>query len=209
MIPGIVAGIRREAPSGDPMDDEFSGSSLDAKWTWRQQFSATAVVGSGVMLMTADGSTADPTVQQIYQPLPGATGIFRSRLAGNATVNFAIVGLHLRDSSSGRVMMYGWHKNDIGSTRRLIAIRFNSETSYNTNAFETDDPDPGNFQFIELELTSSNIIYRTSLDGSAWTTRLNETKATFLAAPDQIGFAVCSFGASAPTITADWFRRIA
>lgn len=210
MIAGIVAkGVTvEEGGGGAGMDDEFAGGSLDAKWTWRQQNAATAVVSGGILTMTADPATADPTVQNIFQPLPGGPCVFRSRMASHATVNFAIVGLHLRNSSAGGLMIFGHHNNSLG--RRLVVIRFLSETVYSTNAVEIPDPDSDAYQFLELELTATHVIFRTSLDGSSWTERLNETLGTFIGAGvDEVGFAVCAFGASSPSIEADYFRQMA
>lgn len=213
MIPGIVAkGVTVAGGGGgpgDPMDDDFSGGTLDAKWTWRQQNAAVVNVAGGVGDFIGDPATADPTVHQIYQAVPALTGIFRALVAGHVNTNFAIAGLHLRDSVSGALVVYGYHNNSLG--RRMVVIRFNNETSYNTNAVEIADPDPDAFYYLELELTATNIIFRTSPDAVTWTDRLNESKLAFFPlAPDQIGFAVCVFGAAVNQhLELDSFTRLA
>lgn len=196
MILGIIAkGAFIPTGGGGGMDDDFSAGTLDTKWTKRfVSGSPTVFLSGGIATFTGDPATADPTVHQFYQPLPGPTGIYSAVVAGHVNTNFAVCGMYLRNSTNGKLTIYGFHNN--GSGRRLVAIKFTNETTYSANLFEAADPDPGNFQPLQLELTSTDILFT-----SSFTLRATEAKSTFMEAGggtiDQIGFAVCVFGAGA------------
>jgi hypothetical protein len=198
----------------DPMDDEFegSGSTPNAKWTWRNQNPAG---GSTVAVWTEGGGTgkiesgstaASPTIQAIEQTFTG-TAEFRCKSAPTAPNNFNVCGLFLRDSASGKSIVVGFHHNSSGN--RLIVIKFNSDTSYNSNAYEGANATYPAGVYLSAEVTATNVIFRTSTDGRNFTDRLNETFASFLgAAPDTVMLGVVTFGGgNAVALDNTWFRR--
>lgn len=209
MIPGIVAqGVQAAGGGGgDPMDDDFSGGALDAKWLWRQQGGAGVTLAGGIGTFATDGASSDPTVQQIYQALPAVVGIWTARVAGHATVNFQICGLHIRNNTGGQIYIFGFHKNSVGSGRRIVVIRFGSETSYSSNAYEADDPNPDGFHVLQIELTATHIIFRAGATEGSLSLIFTEAIASFLTSPDQIGFGLCDFTGGAFTMELDYFHR--
>lgn len=211
MFDAEIAGPDDPPVSPDAMDDEFNGSSLDAKWTWRNQGTSTAAASatvSGGSCLLASGSTASsPTIQAIEQSFSG-TARFRCKMVPNTPNNFNIVGLFLRDSGTGRSMSIGNHHN--GSGQRRLVSRWNSDTSYGGSLFEDANGTYPTAVYLEVEITATALFFRWSNDGVNFTQLFTESLASFLANPDTVMLGVVTFGGgNNASESVDWFRRFA
>jgi hypothetical protein len=198
--------------SPDAMDDEFEGSSLDPKWTWRNQNSgggtaqADFTEAGGTGLLESGSTASSPTVQAIEQSFTGDAQ-FRCKLTPTTPNNFNVVGLFLRDSSNGRSMVVGCHHNSFG--QRIVVIKFGSDTGFSGTMFETANPTYPSPRYFLVEVNGGTLDFKTSTDGINFTSLFSEGVGTFIT-PDTVMLGVVTFGgANRASIDCEWFRRTA
>lgn len=198
--------------SPNAQDDEFEEGTLNARWTWRNQGSATAPLSQGSVALTAAAASGDD-LKIIEQTLPGGACRYRARLAVDAAVNFSAGGMCILDSSSGKLITVGQASN---SGPKYAVYKFNSVTSFNSAPYIAADSGAygGTQQFVyfEIEYDGTNVFFRVSGSGvdGTFQTLFSEAAASFIGAPDRIGLFVSSNNGSLIVITAcDWFRKVA
>lgn len=191
--------------SPDAMDDEFEEVSLNARWTWRNQSTATAVLGNGYLTLTGlPISTAIHRV--IEQPL--TTGRFRAKMAIFNTSN-ALSGMGVWRTANDRSTTIGCQS----TTGYLV-------THWDNSAFSSNPLSPTSvfncnfWHYYEMEIDATNTIFRISDTGNDGSFRTVGTiaHATFLdGAPDRIFLFVNqqNDGSPASYIVVDWFRKMA
>lgn len=202
-----------------PQDDEFESGAFDAPWSWQQQNSASDSFSMGSIVVTGQ-VTASNIINAIDQSFSSAeltagAWRYRAKVAFNVhgATNFA--GLHLRESSTGKVVGFG-NFNPGGIT--LIVATGDMPSGYLAVPFSTSASsytvlDAGNisqFTYYEIELASGTMHYRVSLSGQDGTfTEVYSVAVTsqFTVVPDHIGLCVRSANASTPaSLMCDWFR---
>jgi hypothetical protein len=198
--------------TADALDDEFTASSLDVKWTWTNQGAATASLSNGCLHLASGVTTTQANL--ITQALPaGTTWRFRTKFGTSGTLtNNHGPALALRESGTGKIIHWGVMVN-VGVLSWRVDY-WNSPTSYNGTPYAPSGlasmPSAG---YLEIERNGSTLYFRYSSpgDGEGFQTLFSASlTAFFTTAPDQVGLLVHTLSTTIPiTGVFDWFRRMA
>jgi hypothetical protein len=110
------------------------------------------------------------------------TVIARVRVCHRA-INFCTGGLVLRDSSSGKMIQFGY------DTTILNIIRWNSQSSYSAAAWTSNSYMPQGPEWFKITYDGTDLRFWISQNGTHWMLVYTESATAFLAAVDQVGFA--------------------
>ena len=188
--------------SPSPLDDEFNNPSVDGKWSWVNQGSATiAASPNGYTTLTVTPTNGDNWRMRV-QSKSGSFTVTMRYATGFPMANYAATGFVFRNSSTGKFTSYGFGYN---SGPNILVQRFNDPTTFSFT--------PINFglttaQYLKATSDGTTLTFYASLDGVAWTRIGTETIATHIGTLDQIGFGVdCNNnGATAFDTALYWFR---
>ena len=207
---GEIYAAARPATTPATEDEEFSDTSLNAKWTVRQ--TAGSVVFSDSCLVIPTGAT-----RRIDQPLVGGpTTTFKIRakfwLGNFWGHNNHALSMYIHNSANGWYHDWGWWR-DGGSSNILVSNRFSTGfawagVNFNsgmTNAF-VDAMHP---YYWEIEGDGTNIHFRRSRTGhdSGYHTEYTRAFSSELGTVSHIGF-FASVPSSGRCLI-DWIRRVA
>jgi hypothetical protein len=204
----------RAPASPDSSNDEFSGSTLDPKWTIYTDVPSlySVSVGAGLLkLEYTSKATNTNRLLAVMQPAPSGTWRYRAKTLIEGTLwNYYGGGFFVRRSSTNKNHFFGFIKHTSwGDGLSAVCMRFtgtthNSEVDL-TNTFQQ-------VLFLEVENDGTNIIYRTSTSGINYKVTYTEALATHLGgAPDFVGLNLHPYnglGLDNPMISVDWFRRV-
>lgn len=203
--------------SPTPRDDEFEMGSLDPKWTWLNQNTATItwVNASGALKLTSSVQVA-PEVNAITQPLvPALTAFeYRAKLSQEITTNFNNGGLILEESGTGKIIRFTIFYN-AGSPNYDVTTFSNATTQVGSLAsgaismpFDFSSTIRWNYQ--RLRLAGGNYFWDVSVTGEEGTflpIYSGSITAWFTTAADTIGMYVSGQNAGTASILyCDWFR---
>lgn len=204
--------------SADAMDDEFEGTSLDAKWTWYHQNTASVAFEAGAVKFTAT-INASEDVGMIGQPLPGGGAWrFRAKLSALTQASVNNAGLYLHETGTGKILQFGLL--DLSGTGTIwveTASSFTGSGSIATSGAALLWPlglnYPSTPAYFEIELASGTLHFRlsnTGYDGTFVEFYSVAQTTPFTTAPNVIGLGGYSFNGSTPVrLYCDWFRRMA
>ncbi len=202
----------------DAMDDEFTGVSLDSKWTIVDPSAITASVtksyGNSSWMSFSCPSSVQNRIFAITQPAPAGTWKVRAKISlDSATWNFFGIYMIARRSSVSKSSVAGPLYHSSYGAITMYATRI---TEPSTLAIDQDLYDVRqDTMYLELEYDGTNMIWRISKSGSYYTRFWQEAAATFLgAAPTSVGINFHFYGGSSDanhimTGSVDWFRRVA
>lgn len=199
--------------SADSMDDEFEDGSVDAKWAWRNQGSATSSIGQGALQITAPAA-AGADLKCRGQSVPGA-GKWRAKVSVRAVANGNAGGLYFYRSTSGKLMTVEFISSagtQVLAVEKWDSVTTNNSAPYFTTIYNSISGLGFPWAYLELEYTGSDVVFRASFSGTqdSFATLLTEAAATYLGgAPTEIGIFAQAGNASIDAVTScDWFRRI-
>lgn len=178
-----------------------SGGGSSKPWYWDPPKAADLVLASAdatqliltddddVGLMVAGNTPVAGDIGRIaYKTLTTPSGNWVATLRMNwmlETTNFAKIGMFVQDSVGGRSIGYCWHS---GASDQLEKARFNTLTGYNSSVIYGMR---GYANWLQIEKSGSDLIYRVSADGKVWHTYATETVTAWLANnPNRVGFGV-------------------
>jgi hypothetical protein len=197
----------------DPMDDEFNSSSLDPKWTvWNQQSGQTIIVANGFLTMYTPPSIQG-RVFAVTQPAPSGTWKVRTKMFFDcATWNYFAINLMARRTAVNKSSHVGFIYHSSYGAPSAWAIHL-SGTSQDDGEVDLYNLYNGYF-YLELENDGTNLTWRVSLTGAAFSRLYQESLASYLGgAPDQVGLNLHPYGDGnanwGGTASFDWFRRVA
>jgi len=192
------------------LDDEMEGTSLDAKWTWRNQGSTTAVFANGSIIL---GGVTDGLIHGITQVAPGSTPYTietKVAIAAASQGSGTGIGLYVRNSSGN---LYAYLLDSASGP--LVCYAFNSPTSFNGALFSSATIPFSTFNttdwvYMQIVNDGTNLKFNASLTGVPGSYQQIGTVAlaTFIGAVSDVGLVVNINVAGAVGI-ADWFRRTA
>lgn len=196
------------SPNG--MDDEFSGSVLDAKWSWLNQGTSTGVVGNNQLTITHTAPNNSDNFSGLHQPCPSGNWAFRMKHVYSGTyANFWASCLYVHDSANGRIVAWGPGITGVGSTSLVFYMT-------NTTTYNTSPANDGRIQgvlmiqphYLEIEYNGTSLIFRNSWDGINWMTAASISATAWITNRSNIGL---GHYVSTTTTTAvqgiSWFRR--
>lgn len=187
-------------------DYEFgaSTSSLPSGWSWVNQGTATYNESYGAGVIDHPGAGGDD-VKAIVQTIPGSSSFLctaKVSLTAEDT-NYVYTGIVLRDSASGKLIVFGF-----GVNRGLSVIDYTSPTVWSSNRLTS-----GTIGFVHApqylrvrKNSSTSWDFQASADGVGWRKFLTASNITGFMTPNQIGFAVHRNGGSQAVGACHWFR---
>ena len=189
----------------DPTDDEFDGSVLDAKWSWLNQGSASVIMGASRAVLLAPGVSGN-NLRGLEQTIGAGPWEYNMKLTpewGAAVPTNAIMGMMLRQSSTNRLMVFGYQNGNI------MISWFTNPTLYNGQPHAIGQ-NLGTM-FLKIQDNLTNLIFKYSRDGAYYHTFWTDSRTAFLTgAADRIGFAADSEqGGTSVATSVDWIRRTA
>ena len=202
-------GIDVTPASPNAMDDEFTGSSLDVKWT-------VGSVGSGITETLANsrliwnwaaGGATGRWIEQAYTA-PGSF-ILKATMTPGIAVNYLGMGLYFRDSSSGKIQIFQYVYNT-GVSPQGWGLGVFNESSYNTyvSTAHSQNNSPTPLIWLKAYDDSTNFNFYASHDGIGWVLVYQASRTAYLATPDRIGIQSAPQASYASVYTYDYFRRV-
>ena len=194
----------------DPMDDEFSGTTVDPKWAWVNQSGSAATVSDGSLVLAS--TTTGNQWSLLLQSAPAGTWTIQAKVAlQGRRDDFHTFGLCVMDSASGHRIAFGVFANNTNGQAGGIELwKYNSISEFASAVYADHSGMPSGFIYFRIAKDATNLTYSYSYDGMIFTTVAAEAMATFVAAPDKIGFGIWSTAAGGQSFNgvASWFRRI-
>lgn len=163
-------------------------------WSWVNQGTASIDQTRDVFhLITPIEGAHNLRIQIRNMPTPtwSLTSFIRSReIIG---ISSTADGLILRDSNSGRLILFGRWEND------LKVVRFNSPTSWNSFSFSLTLYNLS-YNFLRITDDNTNFTFWWSGEGQNWIQLYQENRTNWLASPDGIGYGAQDGGSTKGTI---------
>jgi hypothetical protein len=210
---------------GTSYDDEFEfGTTLDVSglrfsganaWNVYSGRSTTGntTINNGCLIVSNTSLTsANSFAAWIGMPISGSSWKFRMRCSvplGFSSTNQSL-GMFV---GSGTKQVDWGHWSTGGAAKQFNGNHWNSyvySSQVGIVAYSDIYSQEYSWHYLEVELASSTIYFRTSLTGAqnSFTTQYSESLASFLTTtPDAVGLYITGI-ASTTTLLIDWFRRI-
>lgn len=203
--------------SANAMDDEFTANSLDAKWAWVNQGSAT-VSFTNSLANFAINTIGSRSIRMITQPVPAGNWEFVTKCTpvwipdsttsgttnGGYAIAYTACGLTLRNSSSSNLTAF---YITFDSYLRAYIQRMPNNTGFTSTNYFYNALKPQQWYWLKIKKTSTKYQFSISLDGSIYFQFGEETVGAYITA-DQIGFCMDALSGTAFNFTVDYFRRI-
>jgi hypothetical protein len=190
--------------SANTLDDDFTAASLDAKWTWVNQGTATSTLANSVCAITVPTS-GSANWRYIYQTAPGSTPWeLQMRCAINAPPqsNYNNAGLVLSDSS-GKFVFFG-----LQTSLQLGAAYWNSPTTISTGVGTNKVNFYTPVVYLKANDDGTNLTFWYSILGAGWVQVAQVARTAFLTSgPTRVGFGADTESGNALIFECDWFRR--
>lgn len=201
--------IKPSSPATE--DDEFDAGSLEVKWTWHNQGTATASLALSHLKLSAAANSA-VSVKAIVQTAPSPPYTVGCKVSLHGVYNdFHSAGLALLENATGKLTIFVVGHNSAQTGSFCMAVySFTNATTFSAtrfiNRFDSMGP-----VYLKAQDDNTNLNFSFSLDGRNYHQVYTMTRATgFTTAADRVGLSVHSqnatYGADG---SFDWFRRTA
>ena len=207
---GGSSGTTYENPIDEPpasphaMDDEFSDTVMDSKWSWiNQGTSAWTENGRyGAMDLVPGG---DHTRLLVQEAPTGDFAVSAKITLGGSKLNYYNFGICLYNGANGRRIIYG--KCCRSGYSGIQAVKFSSNTSYSSDAYLNGGWD-SIFIYVRIRKEGTSYALDLSYDGDFWWQIYTESISTFLAAVSHVGVGYFRNNTNGSTYRGrcDWFR---
>lgn len=187
-------------------DDEFNGSSLDAKWSWANQGTAAATFANGSIMI--DFPAASEATRGIVQAVPSGdfTAIAKVSLIPFNNISYASFGVGVYNSSGGKSSLIG--RRTAGATRGFSYVK-TLPTSNVAGAYSM-----GYGQetlYVKVIKTATDYTFYISFDGAIWFQYFTEAISTWIGAITHVGLFGWRYDNTASRKMygiCDWFRIV-
>lgn len=182
-------------------DDEFDAATLDPKWGWVNQGSATATLSHSYLHLAVPGA-ADTQVRAVVQAVTGNwTLTARVALVGRLAANCG-AGLCLRDNGTGKLVLLQLNHGGI------LVTYMNSATSEDSTPATGPASYGYGWQYLQVQATASDLVFRYSPTGTTWVTLATLSRTAWLASITHAGLFANSNASTYPqTLVADFIRK--
>lgn len=222
-LPAAKAWVSTNLDSGDypgsptAYDDEFddtTGNSgavngLDARWTWRNQGSATVTFTKAGFLSLNSDTHASDNMRIIEQTIPAGDWTVECKVGVEAQDGYNLgAGLALIDSAGGGLYTFAPFQEGTTPTYSIELIRWTNVTTYNSTTFRRDNTGWGIRQVVLRCVKASTTYSFWYGDGIAMQRVFSSTLAI---TPTRWGLAVNDNRNSAPSVIGhfDYFKKTA
>lgn len=174
-----------------------------ASWSVVNLGNATIVDEQGTIFISKP-SQAGPQVTAIFKPAPVTPWKATALLEFTPTVGSvaALGAMYLRESSSGKLIGFGFHW-DTGGVWRWVIHKLNSPTSANSDYLAQNYNMFAPRMWLQIEDDGATRYHRVSWDGKYFLQIFSVARTDFLT-PDQVGFGVDTQGAQAQIRLVSW-----
>jgi hypothetical protein len=206
----LAAGPDVPPASANAMDDEFNGSSLDAKWTGANLGSSTVTEASGLITLNTFTTNAAFLLKSYTQAVPGATPwtmTMKMNLQGNNDSCNKWAGLVLTDNTRYELFGVGIPNNGVWTL--LWETMTTASASPTTTGLKTSLIPIGGWYYLRWQNTGTQLIASFSIDGVNFLAVNTENiSGGFLGTLTKVGWgADASATTCTQTFSVDWFRR--
>ena len=215
--PGLATNPDRPPSSPNAMDDEFDAATLNAKWTWLDQGTATATFAASHLLLTLPAeSTGTYKLRGIGQPTPTPPYEFTARIDPPPAIASAVgtgIALALYETSSGKVVILESASTaGSGPIPSCLIQNWTSLTAPGGTVGVSVYVPTAPGHYLRIGRTGTTLAVSFSSDGVAWQAMASLAMGTyFTTAPDTVALLALHTGTGAANIVlaSDWFRRTA
>jgi hypothetical protein len=156
-------------------------------FSWRNQGAATeTATGNGALFLVAPANGTDNIRgREITAPATPWTITTLMLPLLNGT-NFVQCGMYAADNGTGRIITYLF-PNNVANV--LQVNQYTNATTFSSTALTlTNSGNRGPFLWMAITDDGTNRLYKWSADGLNFVTVLSETRTTWLATPDRVGY---------------------
>ena len=206
----VLASADATPGTPNPMDDEFSGATLDTTTLWTKETWAAGTTGtlSTSRLTLFTPADASGLIRWISQPIADAAWEFTAQMScalSEKDYNFA--GFVLKDASAAKYVVWGYQR----SARNQVIAYYSADGAALTT-YLTGGPAGEAARYFRIALASGTLTFSWSPNGVTWVSHATATEATYLpAGTAKVGIGIHNYGQSTNpcALTSDWFRRTA
>ncbi len=165
--------------------------------TWVNQGTATASNTGGAILMSTPANAGSANVRALVTTAPGGSYTFVIYcVADFIGANFCNAGIAIRDSGTGKLVLYGhgWSTSEV-----LRVDHYTNPTTGTANVASQAFAHPVPI-WLKIADDTTNIIFSFSAGGNQFIQLYSEGRTAFLANPNQIGIFVDSENSGAVTM---------
>lgn len=196
MIPGVGTPGSEVAPSNtNPFTFISAGSGVGASLS----------TNGGTVSMTMTSNAASSQAVQLADVNrsgnTGPQGWFRTRGA-----QVSSRGIYVRDSSSGKLLMFGFDVNSgINTAQELVVLEYNSQTSFNVAVFADLPHYTAEPVGLRLRNDGTNYYAEICINGTTWYTVYQQAVAAWVpSAGNKCGFYASPYSASCELTCLAW-----
>lgn len=191
-----------DSPPASPhaKDDEFNDSSIDSKWSWANQGSATASESGTRISITPAG---DAYHRCLVQTVPSGNWQVTAKVHwGGDFVSDSYAGIVVLPSTDGGVEALNIGKDSNASPSKLRGERWSSYTSWGAERCLISFG--GTWAYLRIKWDGTNLTYYASSDGVSFAKLINAFAPSIT--PGRVG--ISTRGLASPSYF-DWFRVVA
>lgn len=205
--PYILAPADKPPDTPHAKDDEFSGSSLDAKWTWRNQGAAAATVGFGRLKLQMPVQ-ASYNMRILEQDLPATPYTVTAKMYSvGKTSLYTMGGLGLVDTGGVKIFIPNMMISESSVFRRWYwGTRWNSVTSYGGVASSGEYVNWDRPVYQQFSDDGTTISWRLSTNGLDWYEAGSQLRSAWPITPTKIAICAQESNSSGGSLICDWFR---
>ncbi len=207
---GGSGGVYYENPIDMPpatphvMDDEFSDTILDGKWSWVNQ--GTSAWTENGKYGAIDILSGTDHIRLLVQQAPAGDFTVSAKLTVlGPKVNYFNFGLCLYNSANGKRIVFG--KCCRNGYSGIQAVKFTTNTTFSSDAYLNGGWD-SIFIYVRVRKVGTSYYLDMSADGDFWWQVFTESISTFLSAISHIGVGYHRNNTSGVTYQGrcEWFR---
>ena len=196
-----------EPPSTpNAMDDEFDGTTLNSKWSWLDQGSATIDLNGKYLKMNMFSSSDNN--RMIIQPIPTVPFEVTAKIRMYIpNFNWATFGITIYNSANNKRGILGI--GTVSGNSRAHLIQFTSATAWNADTWSINGfGDPSAVHYVKVTFNTTSFSFYLSSDGDEWIFIGTDTYSRWIGAVTHVGigyFRNNTDGVNRPG-RCDWFR---
>jgi hypothetical protein len=154
-----------------------------AGMTWVNQGTCTAVTqANSNLLLTCPGASGGNNISALVQAAPSAPYTQTVCAIVNSVGNGATLGIVLRASGSGNMVIFG-----MDSSNLVFAGRYSNPTTFSSTILADNAYSNGGFGCVQIHDDATNRIFNFSSDGTVFSEMISTSDTDYIT-PDQIGF---------------------
>lgn len=206
VIPKLLTSPDALPASPRSFDDEFDAGTLDGKWSWVNQSTATATLSHSHLTLTTPYSSG-AGIRAIVQSISAPFVVVAHISVLHKMDSYPYVGLVLRESGTGKLVTFQI-TSDNGSPTIQVQ-KWSDATTYVATVFSQKSP-TGFAAYLRITDNNTNYIFEASHNGVSWYIIGTVSRTAYMSgAANQIGLmANVNSGSGDVVLSCDFIRSI-